>query len=91
MSKAFTKEDDDSAKLRLDDLPQRPHPNLVAPAGLANLENRRSDLTRDLADLRANPESVEGRQAIAVAERDLRYIVSRLARAILVDPKKSCG
>lgn len=87
MSKAFTKEDDDSAKLRLDDLPQSPHPNLVTIEGLADLENRQSGLMRELADLRASAESVEGRQAVAVAERDLRYIAARLARAVLVDPK----
>ena len=86
MSKAFTKEDDDSAKLRLDDLPQSPHPNLVTPEGLADLERRLSVLVRELAELRARPESVEGRQAIAVAERDVRYLETRLARAILVDP-----
>lgn len=87
MSKAFTKEDDDSAKLRLDDLPQSPHPNLVTPEGLADLERRLSALVRELAELRARPESVAGRQDIAVVERDLRYVDSRLAHAILVDPK----
>jgi hypothetical protein len=32
MSKAFTKEDDDSAET-LPDLPQSPHPNYVTPEG----------------------------------------------------------
>ncbi len=39
MSKAFTKEDDESAET-LADLPQSPHPNYVTPEGLAALQDR---------------------------------------------------
>lgn len=38
MSKAFTKEDDGTENVRLDDLPQSPHPNLVTSSGLAALK-----------------------------------------------------
>lgn len=87
MSKAFTKEDDGTAPIRLDDLPQSPHPNLVTPSGLADLRHRLETRKQALADLREGPAETDGGLAVAVVERDIRFLESRINRAILVDPK----
>ncbi|WP_341863606.1 GreA/GreB family elongation factor [Gymnodinialimonas sp. 57CJ19] len=91
MSKAFTKEDDGPENIRLDDLPQSPHPNLVTPSGLANLNDRLAAAREDLAELRNRPEAIENNMAIAVAERDIRFLESRISKAILIDPKDHPG
>ena len=85
MSKAFTKEDDGDTAVQLDDLPQSQHPNLVTPSGLADLNNRLEARRAELEALRAKTEDVNVKQAIAVAERDIRYLVGRVGRADLVD------
>ncbi|WP_458792948.1 GreA/GreB family elongation factor [Yoonia sp. MH D7] len=87
MSKAFTKEDDGTENVRLDDLPQSPHPNLVTASGLAALNSRLSALQSDLARLRENTDEIDSKLAIAVAQRDVRFLEGRISRAILVDPK----
>ncbi|WP_417600363.1 GreA/GreB family elongation factor [Pararhodobacter oceanensis] len=87
MSKAFTKEDDDTESIRLDDLPQSPHPNLVTPQGLADLQARLEARRADLAGLLAAPEDFDSKMAVAVAERDIRFLEARVGRAIVVDPK----
>jgi hypothetical protein len=53
MSKAFTKEDDDSAEI-LPNLPQSPHPNYVTPEGLAALQDRLHKICAELIEARAN-------------------------------------
>ncbi len=87
MSKAFTKEDDGTENIHLDDLPQSPHPNLVTPSGLAALNSRLSARQLDLAKLRERTEEFDSKRAIAVAQRDIRFFEVRISRAILVDPK----
>lgn len=87
MSKAFTKEDDGTENVRLDDLPQSPHPNLVTASGLAALNSRLGVRQSDLAQLRGKTEGVDTKLAIAVAQRDIRFLEARISRAILVDPK----
>lgn len=87
MSKAFTKEDDDDAVIRLDDLPQSRHPNLVTATGLAALNQRLDQRQSDLAALRGQTGDIDTRHAIAVAERDIRYLQARIGSAILVDPE----
>ncbi len=86
MSKAFTKEDDGTENIRLDDLPQSPHPNLVTPSGLADLRARLAARRLDLAELRKKPDEMDRKHAVAVAERDIRFLEARVSRAILVDP-----
>lgn len=87
MSKAFTKEDDGTENVHLDDLPQSPHPNLVTPSGLAALNGRLGARQSDLAKLREKAEEIDRKLAIAVAQRDIRFLEARISRAILVDPK----
>ncbi len=87
MSKAFTKEEDGTETLRLDDLPQSPHPNLVTPSGLISLKARLDATQAELAKLKETPDAFDSRQAVAVAERDIRFLEARISRAIVVDPK----
>ncbi len=87
MSRAFVKEDDQSRAG--DELPERsqsPHPNYVTAEGLA-------DLKRDLEALIVQREAaMRGNDALAAEEslrridRNLRYVKSRVACAIRVDP-----
>ncbi len=86
MSKAFTKEDDGPENIRLDDLPISAHPNYVTSAGLAALRERLAMRTRELEKLKSNDEGMESQMPIAVAERDIRYLNTRINQAILVDP-----
>lgn len=84
MSKAFTKEDEGPTAERLADLPQSEHPNYVTPEGLSEL-NRRLQVRRgELAELQG-AEDMSGRYAIAVAERDIRFLEARVGGAILVE------
>ncbi len=85
MSRAFVKEAD--GDMVADDAPERPrsaHPNYVTPAGLAELEARRAALAADRAAYAAK--GLEGKPALAHAERALRYLDARIEDAIVVDP-----
>lgn len=84
MSKAFTKEDDGTENIHLDDLPQSTHPNLVTASGLKSLKARHDARRADLAKLRAQPDDFDSKMAIAIAERDIRFFEGRINRAILV-------
>jgi transcription elongation GreA/GreB family factor len=84
MSRAFTKESD-GALDPLPDLPISPHPNHVTPQGLAELRGRLLARQADLAALRARAERLD-KLPEAAAERDIRYLESRLRSAILIDP-----
>lgn len=86
MSRAFTKEDDGSAPEVLPDLPQSPHPNHVTPSGLTALQERLQAARAELVTLQRQKDDIEARHAIAVCERDIRYLEERLRRAIPVDP-----
>ncbi len=87
MSKAFTKEDDDDGVETLPDLPQSPHPNYVTLEGLAALRDRLHTVRAELNELRANKGDIKTHLAVAVAERDIRFIAERIKRAIVVDPR----
>lgn len=80
MSRAFTRESD--APEALPERPTGPHPVYVTPAGLAQLRTRAEALRRELeaAQERADAAAV---QALA---RDLRWLDSRVAGAVTVDP-----
>ena len=89
MSVAFTKEGDteNAAAIDLPDRPISPHPNIVTPHGLAQLE---AAVARARLAYTANQvsEAQEGdRRALARAARDLRYFAARLASAQVVMPK----
>lgn len=87
MSKAFTKEDDGDDNVRVDELPQSPHPNLVTPSGLATLNARLKERQTDLAGLRERQPDIGTPHDIAIVERDIRFLNGRINQAILVDPK----
>lgn len=84
MSRAFVKEGD-GALDPLPDLPVSPHPNHVTPSGLAALQTRLRETQTRLAALKARPDRLD-KLPEAAAERDIRYIESRLRSAILTDP-----
>ncbi len=84
MSRAFVKEGDGSLD-PLPDLPISPHPNHVTPTGLAALQQRLRDTQSRLAALKARPDRLD-KLPEAAAERDIRYLESRLRSAILIDP-----
>jgi transcription elongation GreA/GreB family factor len=84
MSRAFVKEDGPD-NTPLPDLPVSPHPNLVTPRGLQALRDRLAATQAELARLRARPDRLD-RLPEAAAERDIRYLETRLRSAIPVDP-----
>lgn len=87
MSRGFVKEDD--LELAGTDLPERPiseHPNYVTPTGLAQLAAEVEALSDEHAALSPQKEDPIVSQKLAVIERDLRYVETRLEQAILVEP-----
>lgn len=84
MRRAFVKEDGPD-NTPLPDLPISPHPNLVTPRGLADLQARLLATQARLRALRAREDRLD-RLPEAAAERDIRYLEARIASAILVDP-----
>jgi transcription elongation GreA/GreB family factor len=84
MSRAFVKENEDQVP-ELPERPQSPHPNFVTPRGLALLREQLAEL--EIAKHRHQTEKdLLDKEALQVAERDLRYVQERITRAILVDP-----
>lgn len=86
MSVAFTKDEDhEAAAANLPDRPISPHPNLVTPNGLAQLET--AFAAAKAAYSAAQTGSInDDRTAMARATRDLRYYTARLGSAQRVDP-----
>jgi transcription elongation GreA/GreB family factor len=83
MSRAFVKESDQDAG---DAPPERaisPHPNLVTPAGLQQIEARVRELDADLKAARGAQDGA----AVARVSRDLRYWTRRRATARVVEPR----
>jgi transcription elongation GreA/GreB family factor len=84
MSRAFVRESDEAPG----QLPERPvsaQPNFVTPRGLAAIEARVQELTREREAARASdePGASERREHI---ERELRYWSARRASARLIEP-----
>jgi transcription elongation GreA/GreB family factor len=80
VSRAFVKEDDNSGGEPLPDRPISPHPNIVTPDGLAQIDRNLVELQeRHAAALEAEDRAAQG----AVA-RDLRYWSARRATAQVV-------
>lgn len=84
MSRAFIKEGD-GALDPLPDLPLSPHANYVTPRGLALLQSRLHQRLTDLTALKSRPDRLD-KLPEAAAERDIRYLESRLRSAILTHP-----
>ncbi len=84
MSRAFVKEDGPDTT-PLPDLPVSPHPNYVTPRGLVALRNRLAETQGRLAALKMREDRLD-RLPEQAAERDIRYLASRLKTAILVEP-----
>lgn len=87
MSVAFTKEGDfEATAADLPDRPISPHPNLVTPEGLAQLDAALAAARAAHAEAKAAGDVQADRTALARATRDLRYYVARRASAQLVAP-----
>jgi transcription elongation GreA/GreB family factor len=84
MSVAFTREEDsEAAAADLPDRPISPHPNLVTPQGLAQLEAGLAAARAAYAAAQAEGGVAADRTAMARATRDLRYYGARRASAQL--------
>jgi transcription elongation GreA/GreB family factor len=87
MSVAFTREEDsEAAAADLPDRPISPHPNLVTPEGLAQLEAGLAAARAAYAAAQAEGGVAADRTAMARATRDLRYYGARRASAQLTVP-----
>ena len=60
---------------------------MVTPSGLADLNARLAARRLELVNLREKPDEIDRRLAVAVIERDIRFLEGRISRAILVDPE----
>src|SRR5258707_13767219 len=87
MSRAFVKEHDgDSDVGEIADLPQSTHPNYVTPRGLARLNERLAAAHAKRDALLAREDGAAGDLARANIAREIRFLESRIERAIPVDP-----
>ena len=87
MSVAFTKDEDhESAAANLPDRPISPHPNLVTPQGLTQLEAAFAEAKAAWTAAQASGSVSDDRTAMARATRDLRYFTARLGSAQRIDP-----
>jgi transcription elongation GreA/GreB family factor len=87
MSRGFVKEDD--LEHAGTDLPERPistDPNYVTPAGLQQLNVQAEALDQERILYIAKKEDAIAKQKLAMIDRDLRYLSSRIEQAILVSP-----
>jgi transcription elongation GreA/GreB family factor len=82
VSRAFVKEDDTGGIEPLPDRPISPHPNLVTPRGLADIDAHLTELQHRHAMMT----KAEDRPALAAIARDLRYWNARRASAQVVKP-----
>lgn len=86
MSVAFTKEGDSEATAAdLPDRPISPHPNLVTPEGLAQIEAALAAARAAYSAAQTADDVSSDRTAMARATRDLRYYGARRASAQLVE------
>jgi len=92
MSVAFTKDEDhEAAAANLPDRPVSPHPNLVTPQGLAQLEAAFAAAKAAYSAAQAAGDVSEDRTNMARATRDLRYYTARLASAQRIAPVEAPG
>jgi transcription elongation GreA/GreB family factor len=87
MSVAFTRDEDhEAAAANLPDRPVSPHPNLVTPEGLSQLEAAFAEAKSAYTAAQTSGLINEDRTAMARATRDLRYYTARLGSAQRIDP-----
>ena len=87
MSRAFVKEQDgESGAGEIADLPQSPHPNYVTPRGLSLLRERIAAAHEKRRVLLSEAGGVARDLPLANIAREIRYLETRIERAILVDP-----
>ncbi len=87
MSVAFTKEGDlEATAADLPDRPISPHPNLVTPEGLAQIEAELAQARAAYVAAQAAGGVESDRTAMARATRDLRYWSARRGSAQLIEP-----
>jgi len=87
MSRAFVKEQDgESGAGEIADLPQSPHPNDVTPRGLSLLRELIAAAHEKRRVLLADAGDVARELPLANIAREIRYLETRIERAILVDP-----
>lgn len=85
MSRGFVKEDD--LEHAGTDVPERPisaHPNYVTANGYKQLQAEAARLEQVIAALKTQKDDQQAQQALAIANRDLRYIAARLETALLI-------
>ena len=92
MSVAFTREEDlEATAADLPDRPISPHPNLVTPEGLQQIEAELASARAAYASAQAKGSIESDRTAMARATRDLRYWSARRGTAQLVEPVEGDG
>ena len=88
MSVAFTREEDlEATAADLPDRPISPHPNLVTPQGLAQIEAELAAARAAYTAAQAAGSIEADRTAMARATRDLRYWSARRASAQLLETR----
>ena len=89
MSVAFTREEDlEATAADLPDRPISPHPNLVTPAGLAQIDAALAAARAAYSAAQAHGSIEADRTAMARATRNLRYWSARRASAQLVETRR---
>jgi len=83
MSRAFVKDSDGDAEVP--EIPVSEHANHVTPRGLAQLRERLDAAQRKRAQLKGADETVDTDAELRYLERDLRWLESRIASAMVVD------
>jgi transcription elongation GreA/GreB family factor len=92
MSVAFTREEDlEAAAAHVPDRPISPHPNLVTPEGLAELDAALGAARAAYAAAQVAGGVQADRTAMALAARDLRYYSARRASAQVMQPDRAAG
>ncbi len=92
MSVAFTREEDlEAAAAHVPDRPISPHPNLVTPEGLAELDAALGAARAAYAAAQVAGGVQADRTAMALASRDLRYYSARRASAQVMQPDRAAG
>ena len=90
MSRGFVKEDDlEHAGTDVPERPVSPHANYVTPNGYQQLESLAAQLEKQRLDLSSKKDDQTALQQLAVINRDLRYVASRLESALIIQPDKT--
>lgn len=83
MSRAFVKDQDDAYAEQLPDRPDSGQPNYITPKGLEALRERLDEMIREKRALGDDVAALRPE-----LERDIPWLESRVAKAIVLDPRK---